>query len=72
MEVVLDGLKKNLRITNQKDYVFISDKQKGLKKVMGELLSNVTKRNYAQYIYMNMKKENRRGAVLKGQTVGGS
>ncbi|GAA0151968.1 hypothetical protein LIER_43159 [Lithospermum erythrorhizon] len=48
----LEGLNEDLRITNQKDYVFISDKQKGLEKVMRELLPNVSKRNCAQHIYI--------------------
>ncbi|GAA0152953.1 hypothetical protein LIER_11307 [Lithospermum erythrorhizon] len=61
----LEGLKEDLRITNQKQYVFISDKQKGLKKVMGEFLPNVAKRKCAQHIYMNIKKKSRGGHFLR-------
>ncbi|GAA0165624.1 hypothetical protein LIER_43725 [Lithospermum erythrorhizon] len=60
---VLEGLKEDLRIIHQKEYVFIFDKQKGLEKVMGKFVPNVSKRNYAQHIYMNMKKENRGGST---------
>ncbi|GAA0152104.1 hypothetical protein LIER_37424 [Lithospermum erythrorhizon] len=61
----LEGVMQDIGIANQKEWVVISDKQKGLEQVIHDLLPEVAKRNCVQHIYQNFKKDHRGGKYLR-------